>query len=318
MTGRRWTGRVGVVLGGFALGLFVATAPAAADPDYGTGPTDNGNNQLGNGPADNLTWHNCTIVSGPQYIGGVCAGSGREGRTVKEILGKDPVPDCWDDPVDPDDLAAMGKHDIPGPEGYTHYWHRCLTGVDKKTKTLQPGGMHIDTTLITIPNVTPPTTLTHNQHVLVDGQYRRGIVPTPVAVVSPSDHPRVGLDVAYLDGSDGKLDVSPLGAVIHAYVDHIYVEPLGVGAGPTVDCPGTGKPARPGQTPVPGDGLCWYRYLRSSAGQPDDLYRVRITAHWVVEISLSGDAGTFERLDDFTKSGISRIPVTEVQALVVG
>lgn len=283
--------------------------PPPADPGGGGGTTDP--------PADNITWHNCTIVSGPQYIGGVCAGAGNDGRTVKQILGKDPVPDCWDDKVSDEDLQAMGKENVPGPNGYTYYWHRCLTGVDKKTKTVEPGGMHIETSLIHLPNGTPPQTLTHNQQVLVDGIADRGNIPTPVAVVSPSDHPRVGLNVAYLNGSPGELDVRPLGAVIHAYVDHTYVEPLGKGVAPKIDCPGNGSPASPGQTPVEGDGLCWYKYLHSSAGQADDVYRVQLTSHWVVEISATGAPGTFERLDDFTKSSITPVPVTEIQALVV-
>lgn len=270
-----------------------------------------------NGPAENLQWHNCTIVSGPEYIGGVCAGSKSEGKTVKQILGKDDVPDCWDDPVSEEDLAAMDKENAPGPDGYTYYWHSCLTGVDKKTKTVEPGGMHIETNLKAIPNGTPPQTLTTNQQVLVDGVADRGNIPRPVAVVSPSDHPRVGLNVAFLNGSKGSLNVRPLGAVIHAYVDHTYIEPLGKDKTPKIDCPGNGRPASPGQTPVAGDGLCWYKYLHSSAGQADDVYHVQITSHWVVEISATGAPGTFERLDDFMKSAISQVPVTEVQALVV-
>jgi hypothetical protein len=111
--------------------------------------------------------------------------------------------------------------------------------------------------------------------------------------------------------------VKPLGAVIRAHIDHTTITPLGKGTAPTVDCPGTGTPASPGQTPQPGDGLCWYKYLHSSAGQVDDVYHVQITAHWVVEISPNGFAGTFEPLDDFNKTAISRVPVTEIQALVV-
>jgi hypothetical protein len=268
-------------------------------------------------PAEDIQWHSCHIVSGPEYIGGVCAGSSSEGKTAKEILGKDPVPGCWDKPVSAEDLAAMGKANVPGPGGYTYYWHSCLSGIDPETKKVEPGGMHIETSLLPIDNGTPPETLTHNQQVLVDGVADRGNIPTPVAVVSPADHPRVGLNVAFLNGSKGELDVRPLGAVIHAYVDHTYIEPLGKDRAPKIDCPGNGTPARPGQTPVEGDGLCWYKYLRSSAGQVDDFYHAQITSHWVVEISATGLPGTFERLDEFDKSAISQVPVTEVQALVV-
>ena len=308
-------GSLGAVVALFlTLGLAGgATAGGDWPSGGGTTPTDPTPNE----PADSISWRNCTIVSGPEYIGGVCAGSKSEGKTVRQILGNDDVPDCWDDPVSDEDLAAMDKHNVPGPDGYTYYWHSCLTGVDKKTKTVEPGGMHIESRLMAIPNGTPPKTLTTNQQTLVDGVADRGNVPAPVAVVSPSDHPRVGLSVAFLNGSAGELNVKPLGAVIHAYVDHTYVEPLGRGVAPKIDCPGNGTPARPGQTPVEGDGLCWYKYLHSSAGQAGDVYHAQITAHWVVEISATGAPGTFERIDDFMKSAISQVPVTEVQALVV-
>jgi hypothetical protein len=299
-----------------AFGL--AAVPAAvADPPHKEPPVVEPDPSTTDGPADNLDWHGCTIVSGPQYIGGVCPGSKSEGKAVAEILGSDPVPDCWDERVSDEDLAAMDKQNVAGPDGYTYYWHRCLKGVDKKTKKLEPGGMHIETWLVPIDNGTPPKTLTANQQTLVDGVADRSNIPTPVAVVSPSDHPRVGLNVAFLNGSKGTLDVNPLGAVIHAYVDHTYIEPLGKDVAPKIDCPGNGTPAQPGQTPVAGDGLCWYKYTHSSAGQAEDAYHVRITSHWVVEISATGAPGTFERLDDFTKSAISQVPVTEVQALVI-
>lgn len=299
-----------------ALLLRGAAPPSMADVvPTGTATTTAPPSQ--NGPAKNLTWHNCSIVSGPEYIGGVCAGSKSEGRSVKEILGKDPVPTCWDDPVSDEDLAAMGKANTAGPEGITYYWHSCLSGIDPKTKTREPGGIQIKTWLIHLTNGTPPQTLTANQQTLVDGVRQQSNVPDPVAVVSPSDHPRVGLNVAFLNGHDGELEVRPLGAVIHAYVDHTYVEPLGAGSAPRIDCPGNGTPATPGQTPRPGDGLCWYKYLHSSAGQADEKFQVQITSHWVVEISATGEAGTFEPLDDFTKSAVTPMSVTEIQALVV-
>lgn len=294
-----------------------AAGPADANRKYPPSDGDATSTPTPQEPAQQTTWHNCSIVSGPSYIGGVCAGSVNESRSVKEILGDDPVPDCWDEKVSDEELAAMGKHNVPGPDGYTYYWSHCLTGINKKTKVREPGGVHISTELNPIPNGTPPRTLTHNQQVLVDGFADRSNVPTPIAVVSPSDHPRVGQDVAFSNASDGDFYVRPLGAVIHAYVDHTYIEPLGAGRAPRIDCPGNGTVAEPGQRPVEGDGLCWYRYLHSSAGQADDVYQVQITSHWVVEISATGEPGTYEPLDDFMKSATTRIPVTEIQTLVV-
>ena len=307
------------LVAGAAMSLALLASPSTASADIGppaTPPPPPPSGSTGR-PAQETHWRNCTIVSGPTYIGGVCAGEGNKGRTVKQILGDDPVPDCWDDKASDAELAAMDKQNVSGPDGYTYYWHRCLTGVDKKTKTVEPGGMHIESGLVAIPNGTPPLTLTQHQQDLVDGLADSGNVPTPVAVVSPSDHPRVGLDVAFFNASPGELTVRPLGAVIRAHVVHTSVEPLGKGVLPTIGCPGNGTVARPGQTPAEGDGLCWYKYLRSSAGQADDVYHVQITSHWVVDISPTGEPGTFERIDEFDKSAISRMPVTEVQALVV-
>lgn len=298
-----------------ALGLVLAGGAAQAT-DWGD-PVQTGGQTSTDGPADNLSWRNCSIVSGPSYVGGVCAGSASEGKSVKEILGDDPVPDCWDEPVSADDMAALGVENVPGPDGYTYYWEHCLTGVNKKTKVPEPGGMHISTLLYARPNSKPPRTLTANQQQLVDGLADRGNVPAPVAATSPSAQPRVGLDLAFFNLSDGDFYVRPPGAVIHAHVDHTYVEPLGAGRLPKIDCPGNGTAASPGQRPATGDGLCWYRYLHSSAGQPDDVFDVQITSHWVVDISADGKPGTFERLDDFTKSATTLMSVKEIQALVV-
>jgi hypothetical protein len=299
-----------------ASSVFLVAAPASATlhgppvPDESTTPPVER-------PAVQSTWHNCSIVSGPSYVGGVCGGAVNQARTPKEILGDEPVPGCWDEKVSDDELAAMGKSNVPGPDGYTYYWEHCLSGVDKKTKELEPGGMQISTELKARPNDKPPRTLLTNQQALVDGKADRGNVPVPIAVVSPSDHPRVGMDVAFSNASSGDFFVRPQGAVIHAYVDHTYIEPLGAGVSPKIDCPGNGTVAKPGQQRVAGDGLCWYRYLRSSAGQPHDVYDVQITSHWVVEISPPGAEGNYERLDDFMKTSTTRIPVTEIQALVV-
>jgi hypothetical protein len=314
---RLLVGGCGALLGA-ALVTIACALPASAEGDWPEGD-DSGvaEPSTTDRPAQQTTWRNCSIVSGPTYVGGVCAGAASEGKTVKQILGDDPVPDCWDEKVSDEQLAAMGKENMPGPDGYTYYWEHCLTGINKKTKVPGPDGMQISTELHTIPNGKPPRTLTANQQQLVDGIADQGNVPTPIAVVSPSDHPRVGLDVAFSNASRGEFYVRPLGAVIHAYVDHTYIEPLGKDRAPKIGCPGNGTVAEPGQRPVAGDGLCWYRYLHSSAGQVDDVYDVQITSHWVVEISATGAPGTYERLDDFMKSATTRIPVTEIQALVV-
>ena len=267
------------------VGLVLGTTPSAvadATPPPPPPPPGGNDGATSDSATQDYQWRNCHIVSGPQYIGGVCAGSSSDGKTPKEILGDEPVPDCWDEAVTDPELAAMGKANVPGPGGITYYWHSCLSGIDKKTKKVEPGGIQIKTWLIHLDNGTPPQTLLPNQQILVNSQKGHGVVPDPVAVSTPADHPRVGLDVAFVNGGDGELNVSPFGAVIHAYVDHTWVEPLGAGLAPKIGCPGNGTPAEPGQQRAEGDGLCWYRYLHSSAGQPEGKYQAQITAHWVV------------------------------------
>jgi hypothetical protein len=271
----------------------------------------------GDSAATHGTFQNCTVVSGPQYLGLACAGKGHDTRTVKQILDGDPVPDCWDDPVSDAELAAMHLENKPGPDGWTYYWHRCLTGVDKKTKTVDPGGMHIETGLLRLLNSKDPQTLTENQHQLVDGLSGNGSVPAPYAAVSPADHPRVGQNVAFWNSSPGELTVNAGAVTMRAHVVRTTVEPLGKGVGRAVSCDGNGTRVERGQIRTEGDGICWYQYLHSSAGQVDDVYHAQITSHWVVEISASGLPGTFVHFDEFDKSAISQITVTEIQALVV-
>lgn len=259
----------------------------------------------------------CAIVSSSSYLGLSCAGSALDGKTVKEILGHSEVPDCWDEPLNEAELSAMNVSNKPGPDGWTYYWEKCLKGIDPKTKTIEPEGISITMGLRAIHNGDPVKTLDANQQELIKGFATNGNIPPPIAGVSPIDHPRVGADVSFFDGTADHVDV-PLGAIVlRAKVDSIDIEPLGAGRAPKISCPGTGLVAGPGDTPANRPAACWYRYLHSSAGQPEDAYPVQITAHWSVGVSTDGGA-TFAPFNAFTKSQITTVQVKEVQALVVG
>jgi hypothetical protein len=300
-----------------ALLVAMPAAPAHANTPWDPPPTPTPGPATPDRPAKTDTFQNCTVVSGPQYLGLACAGRGNDTRTVRQILGPDPVPDCWDTRVTDTELAAMHLENQPGENGWTYYWRRCLSGVDKETKTLEPGGMQIETELVRLPNGEDPKTLTRRQHNLVDGLGDNGNVPTPFAAISPSDHPRVGANVAFWNTSAGEVDVTAGAVTMRARVVRTYVEPLGKDKAPRIDCAGNGTRVVRGQVPTEGDDICWYKYLRSSAAQVDDVYHVQITSHWVVDISATGLPGTFIRFDEFDKSAITRVPVTEIQALVV-
>ena len=287
-------------------GFAPPTPPPTSDPP----PSSDG------GTPTYGTVKNCAIVSSSSYLGMSCAGSSNNGHTVKEILGSSDVPGCWDEPLSDTELVAMNVQNSPGPQGWTYYWEKCLSGIDPKTKTLEPGGISISLELKRIEHGDPVKTLDANQQQLVDGLAQHGNIPVPVAGVSPSDHARVGQDVSFFDGTPDVVQVAVGSVLLRAHIESIDVEPLGAGRPAKVSCPGTGIVAQAGDTPQSRPDGCWYRYLHSSVGQQNDSYPVQITAHWVVESSADGGA-TFTIFNRFTKSAVTRVPVTEIQALVV-
>jgi len=262
------------------------------------------------------TVKNCAIVSSSSYLGMSCAGADGGGRTVKQILGPSDVPGCWDEKLTDSELVAMNVTNSPGPDGWTYYWGKCLSGIDPKTKTIEGDGIKITMGLIRIDNGDPVKTLDTRQWELVRGLANNSNIPVPVAGVSPADHPRVGGDVSFFDGTDDTVPVQVGAVLLRAQVTSIDIEPLGPERAPKISCPGTGVVADSGDSPRTRPDGCWYRYPRSSAAQPQDAYPVQITAHWRVEVSADGGA-TFTLFNRFTKSAITRVPVTEIQTLVV-
>jgi hypothetical protein len=319
--------RTGAFLAALALTLG-ATAPAYAWTE-GDGGTDHGNGgndtssgtgaSSDNGRTATGQVDNCSIVSSPSYLGMACGSGGGDTLSVKDILGDDPVPGCWDEPLTASELAAVGHENTPGPDGSTWYWERCLTGIDKKTLEIEPEGIGFKIGLVEIPNGDPVKHLTDNQQKLVKFEGADRQIPSPVAVVSPSKYPRVGADVSFFDGTDPEVTASAGGLLLRARVTSFSVRPTG-DTGPTVTCDGTGYRAEKGDTPEnhPAPEACWYKYLHSSADQePDQKYQAETTAHWTVEYSRNGDAGPWTYFNDFEKSQITTIPVTEIQSLVV-
>jgi hypothetical protein len=309
-----------LVVGLFAAASLLAhggsVGPAMAGFTTTPSPTPTGDPSSDGGDPKYGTVKNCAIVSSSSYLGMSCAGADNGGKTVKQILGPSDVPVCWDEPLTEAELVAMNVENKPGPDGWTYYWEKCLSGIDKKTKTIEPGGVSISLGLKRILAGDAVKTLDNRQWQLVKSLSRNGNIPVPVAGVSPADHPRVGVDVAFFDGTDDELEVAVGGVVLRAHIESLDIEPLGPGAGDTVSCPGSGLVAQPGDSRTSRPRGCWHRYVRSSAGQPYDEYPVQITAHWTVEVSADGGA-TFSPFNRFTRSAITRVPVTEVQALVV-
>jgi hypothetical protein len=307
---------VGLFVAGSMLAQGGASGPAVAAFTTTPSPTPTGDPSPDGGTPTYGSVKNCAIVSSSSYLGMSCAGSDGGGKTVKQILGPSDVPGCWDEPLTDTELAAMNVENKDGPDGWTYYWDKCLSGIDPVTKTIEPEGIKITVELKRIDHGDPVKTLDPRQWDLVRGLERNGNIPVPVAGVSPADHARVGGDVSFFDGTKDVVQVSVGTVVLRAHVESIDIEPLGPGREPKISCPDAGVVAQAGDTPQSRPNGCWYRYLRSSAGQERDAYPVQITAHWRVESSADGGA-TFTPFNSFTKSAITRIPVTEVQTLVV-
>ncbi|AKU18052.1 hypothetical protein [Luteipulveratus mongoliensis] len=262
----------------------------------------------------------CNVISGPSYLGVDCGSvSGGGTITIKGLLGPDPLPGCWDTEMGPDEQEAMGVQSVAGPGGYTWYWHKCLKGIDPKTLKVKPEGVSFTYGVVVFPN-TPkkgdprPTILTIRQKRLVDSQEKRGVIPSPVAGLSPDATPVVNQAAAFFDGTDGEVAVDAGPISLRARVDKITVRPQGTAE--SISCPGTGIQVTAADTRATKPNACWYEYENSSHGQPDNRYQAGITAHWNVEYSTNGGS-TWSPLNNFTKQATTTVQVNEIQSLVV-
>lgn len=255
---------------------------------------------------------NCSVVSSSSYLGLSCGDGSITTESVKQILGKDPVPGCWDDKLTDAELHAMSLQ--ASDDGTVWYWERCLKGIDKETKKVGPNGVSFTVGLVGKKPRDEILTLTHNQQQLVHMYAKDGTIPAPIAGVSPSARPRVGSWVSFFDGTGDEVTVQAGTVTLRAHITSIKVEPLGKGKDPLLPCRRTGYKAAHGETQADHPQGCWYRYKASSADQPGNAYPVNITAHWAVDVSTGGG---FTRFNDFDKSQVTNIPVTEIEALVV-
>ena len=300
-----------------SLGLG-STAHAVDDPpkppsdDGGQGPSQGTGDSTDSGGTAYGQEGDCSIVSSPSYLGMACAGGTWNRRSIREILDGDKLPGCWHDPMTPAEVEAMM---LSTEGGVTWYWYRCLKGIDPVTLKIGDDGVTFTTGIVSVKDPGQVIHLTKNQEELVDFYDKDGQIPSPVAGVSPMANPRVGAWVSYFDGTDGVVEVSVDSVILRGTVTSLDVEPEGT-ADPTLHCDGTGYKAQRGDTPFNTNGGCWHQYARSSAAQPDQRYPVNMTAHWVVEVSSNGGA-TWSVFNEFDKSQITTIPVTEIEALVV-
>lgn len=88
-----------------------------------------------------------------------------------------------------------------------------------------------------------------------------------------------------------------------------------MGDGSIVTCNSAGTPFPPGTDPAKPSPNCGYTYRASSAGQPNQAYRVTATVHWTVTWSGAGQGGVFP---DMTTTSTAAFGVAESQAITTG
>lgn len=310
--------RIGAVLA--AAGLVLATAvPAQAglnDPPTRPGEDtvpwdDNGSvriktHQTGGGSA-------CTFIASPNSIGGICVrASAFDGPTIEEVLGGDPLPECWDEKLTDEELADIN---LAHGEGTSWYWHRCLRGIDPETLEIDPEGLYFQIGIWPIADDSPDlVSLTPNQQAFVDRFVDRGNVPRPLLVASPSPVPWVNDDVAFFNFGDDEvsLNLAQPGVAMRGKITEIKVFPEGPD-GPVVTCPGSGIQVDADDTPQTVPDACWHAYEQSSLGREGDHFEANIYAKWQVDIRINGQ---WEPFHEFTKGAPSMVQVNEVQAVV--
>jgi hypothetical protein len=276
------------------------------------------------------------LYGNPDGFGVVCAGGKGGFSTVKQILGRDRLPTCWDEELTTADLDRIVATDR---DDFGYYWQRCLTGIDPKTLKIDADGGSFTQELVTFakpvvncqpgqlakPDGSCVVSLSARQRRLVAIEGADELIPFPVAVSSPIPKVRVNADVAFSDGS--ATSVGPVirsgagvGTVrMQAKVIGFSVSPTG-DDGAKVSCARGGVLVGLGDTPASVPGACWYRYEKSSAGQPDSRFPVSTTATWEIRYS-AGAANApwrdWKVLNTITKTQVTQIPVTEIQTLVI-
>jgi hypothetical protein len=273
-------------------------------------------------PAKTGTVKSCHIVSSSSYLGASCGSLSGGGNTksIKQILDGSKLPDCWNEPMSPAELDAMNLQNTPGEQGSKWYWHKCLKGIHPKSFEIVPGGIEFTVGVDSFRNQPgktdpKPEFLDANQRELVEMHATDGQIPYPVAGVSPSARPRVNQDVAFFDGTADEVTVRAVGVLLRARIEKLTIQPMGEGEG-SISCPGSGVEVDKDDTPASKPNACWYRYQKSSAGQPDSMFQVPITAHWQVSTSTDGGA-TWAPFNEFTKTSTTTVRVNEIQAIVV-
>lgn len=142
-------------------------------------------------------------------------------------------------------------------------------------------------------------------------------LPAPGIAANPTGEQLVYLPT-WLWLRDGWREVSATAAVPGVSVTAV-ARPRAVtwsmGDGSVVSCTGPGMAFPEGGDPRSPSPTCGYTYRSSSAGQPNQVYRVTATMHWTVAWSGAGAGGSFPEL---TTTSNTAFRVAEAQAVNSG
>ena len=318
----------------FALAMLVS-AQGVADADWATSPGSKPTPQPVSGSSSGYsggpvqgTVSNCSVYATASSFGLSCLGSGGAGDapSVKDILGKDPVPTCWDAAISPSDLQHIYEYTQNNEAPY--YRHNCITGLDLGSSPYSQPGLVLSQEVIEIPRAagtcgkqpylpeqtgTCVMTLTDKQHEVVDTFASQDAqIPGVVVATYPCSRVRTGVPTAYVDLADNgdkrTADYKVGGVTMYAAMDSFTIYPYGPG-GQSKTCDGTAD-VGPSDTPDTKPAACWWTYPKSSNAQPNEVYPFGADATWTVYVNGTAFA-TFHKYSDL------QLPVFDVQTLVV-
>jgi hypothetical protein len=331
----------------------VGAAPASADSPGGGGcqlcgqgppPTPKPPPPPPDSPTGHATVRNCSLYANPNNFGYVClGGDAGDVTTVKQILHGDPPPTCWDQPVSQSDAVSLYGLD-PNPAS-PYYLRSCITGLDLNRSVYYQPGLQLNQEIIEIavnsPNCPLPlkqqdlnnrrcvATLTnHQQQVVTFAKPDQADIPPVTLVTHPSTKIRTNVDSTYADRPldaagnplPDRIDKEADGVHLWAEMTEYKVLPYGPDGGHAVSCKvgpdnGLNDDAQMTDPPCTGPPRLQWTYTASSADQPEQAYPLRIQADWTV-FYIDG-AGQARRLATFEKYDDVKLPVYDVQALVV-
>jgi hypothetical protein len=317
--------------------LTAVPAVASVDGNPGGSPHPNpggGGSQSQAGDPAQTTVKSCSLYATASSFGLSCiTGSGGATTTVKQVLGKDKPPTCWDERISDADLANKYGY-VQNPDA-PYYLHTCLSGLDVDKSLYYQPNLQINQWVIEIPIGAKPCKqpftdaevgtcvmwLTRNQQKIVSattGQVAQ--IPGITITTQPSTRVRSNEAVAYVDAATaagGHRDYTPkyqVGAVaMWAQMTGFKIYPYGPD-GQSLACEGTASVSRT-DTPQTKPAACWWTYDQSSAQQPGQVYPFRAEADWTVYYQVLGGApvrfASFQKYDDL------KLPVYDIQTLVI-